>query len=198
MTSENVEEYLERIYRLKERGDPATTTNISKEMGISPASVSEMLSKLDERGYVKRVPYKGVTLTRKGSRIGKRILRKHRTIERFLRSIGVHRRVHEQACRLEHAISDDFEKALNRRVGIGKNSKGIVPISELPEGKKAKIVSIESGYRAKRRLEEMGLTPGTEVKTGRKCPMGGPVEVFVRDSSLVIGRGLAKKIMVEI
>ncbi len=197
MVSENVEEYLEIIYRLREKKEPATTTSISRDMDISPASVSEMLSRLAGMGYVKRVPYRGVTLTSKGSRVGKRILRKHRLIERFLRSIGVRKRVHEQACRLEHVVSDDFEKAITRQVSSGKSSRGMVSISELREGKKAKIVSIESGYRAKRRLEEMGLTPGTEVEIGKRGPMGGPVEVFVRGSRLVIGRGLAKRVMVE-
>ncbi|MEM4196300.1 MAG: metal-dependent transcriptional regulator, partial [Methanothermobacter sp.] len=82
--SENIEEYLETIYRLSESSKNASTTKISKDMGIAPASVTQMLKKLDSEGYVKYSPYRGAVLTEKGYRIARRITRKHRLLERFL------------------------------------------------------------------------------------------------------------------
>lgn len=112
--SENIEEYLETIYRLSESSKNASTTKISKEMGIAPASVTQMLKKLDSEGYVKYSPYRGAVLTEKGYRIARRITRKHRLLERFLHDVlGIRRdRIHRQACEMEHSLSDDAERAL--------------------------------------------------------------------------------------
>ncbi|MBN2043018.1 MAG: DtxR family transcriptional regulator [Candidatus Aenigmarchaeota archaeon] len=201
MTSENVEEYLEIMYRMKEKGIMPTTITVARELGISPASVSEMLVKLAKAGYIKHTPYRGATLTAKGEKIGKNILSKHRTIEKFLNKIGFPKnKSHEQACEMEHVVSDELERVIRNHMDHRKNikKKGIIFLDDLERGMKARIVSIESGRMAKRRMEEMGLTPGTEIKIGRKAPAGGPVEVCVRGSCLVIGRGLAKKVIVEI
>ncbi|HIH71499.1 MAG TPA: DtxR family transcriptional regulator [Methanothermobacter thermautotrophicus] len=112
--SENIEEYLETIYRLSESSKPVTTTDISREMKIAPASVTQMLKKLDSNGYVKYSPYRGAVLTDRGYRIARRITRKHRLLERFLHDVlGIKReRIHRQACEMEHSLSDDAERAL--------------------------------------------------------------------------------------
>ncbi len=199
MTSENVEEYLEIMYRLKERGTKATTITMAKELGITSASVSEMFVKLAKSGYIKHTPYRGAELTAKGEKIGKSILSKHRTIEKFLRRIGFSKKkIHEQACEMEHVVSDELEKAMKSQLDRKINKKGLVSLDDLEKGMKAKIISIDSGRMAKRRMEEMGLTPGTKIEIGRKAPVGGPVEICVRGSCLVIGKGLAKKVIVEI
>mgnify|MGYP005847994697 FL=1 len=112
--SENIEEYLETIYRLSESRKPVTTTDISREMKIAPASVTQMLKKLDSNGYVKYSPYRGAVLTNRGYRIARKITRKHRLLERFLHDVlGIKReRIHRQACEMEHSLSDDAERAL--------------------------------------------------------------------------------------
>jgi len=83
-------------------------------MNIAPASTTEMLRKLADEGYVNYSPYQGVTLTAKGLNIGERITRKHRLLERFLHDtlkIGKDK-VHAEACAMEHALSDEAERAL--------------------------------------------------------------------------------------
>lgn len=199
MVSENVEEYLEAIYRLVERGEKLTTTNIAKELKVSPPSVSEMLGKLDKRGYLKYEPYKGVTLRKKGRGLGKTVLKKHRLLERFLNTMGISKnKIHKEACKLEHSVSKDLERAIEKEIEKPVYKKGVVSLSDLRPGQTGEIVSIETGYRAKRRLEDMGLTPGTRIRVLRLAPFGGPIEISVRGSRLVVGRGMSKRIFVKV
>lgn len=198
-SSESVEEYLETLWRMHESGEKITTTGIASVLGVSPASVSEMLARLEKEGYVRRVPYKGAELTAKGRGVGRKMLGRHRLIERFLEGLGIPRRkIHNEACRLEHHLSDDLEGAMRKTLESPAARKGVVSLVELRIGELGKVVSIGSGERAARRLEDMGLTPGAPVKITRAAPFSGPVEVCVRDSCLVIGRGMAAKVMVEV
>ena len=116
MVSRNVEEYLEALYKLTLRKKTASTTEISKELKIAPASVTEMLKKLDDKSYVKYSPYAGTTLANKGLKIAEKITRKHRLLERFLHDILKIGKdtVHKQACEMEHSLSDQAEEALCR------------------------------------------------------------------------------------
>lgn len=112
--SENAEEYLEVIYKLSLEERPVKTTKISKMLNIAPASVSQMIKRLETLGYIDYSPYKGVTLTEEGYAIASKITRKHRLLERFLYDV-LHikkERVHDQACEMEHSLSDDAERAL--------------------------------------------------------------------------------------
>ncbi len=112
--SNRTEEYLEAIYNLAQNGQVATTSAISERLNIAPASVTEMLRKLADEGYVNYSPYQGVTLTSRGLRIGEGITRKHRLLERFLHDtlkIG-NDKVHAEACAMEHDLSDEAERAL--------------------------------------------------------------------------------------
>jgi DtxR family transcriptional regulator, Mn-dependent transcriptional regulator len=112
--SENAEEYLEVLYKLSLKERPVKTTNISKMLNISPASVTQMIKKFEKEGYVDYSPYKGVTLTEEGYKIASNITRKHRLLERFLHDVLKIKKekVHDQACEMEHVLSDDAERAL--------------------------------------------------------------------------------------
>jgi DtxR family Mn-dependent transcriptional regulator len=112
--SSSTEEYMEAIYNLTQNGEAATTSALSKRLNIAPASATEMLRKLAGEKYVHYSPYQGVTLTTKGLKVGERITRKHRLLERFLHDtlkIGKDR-VHAEACAMEHSLSDEAERAL--------------------------------------------------------------------------------------
>ncbi len=112
--SGNIEEYLEIIYKLSHGGERASTSKISENLKVAPASVTKMLKKLDEKGYVNYSPYKGASLTDKGLKVAKKITRKHRLLERFLYDILKIKkdRVHKEACEMEHSLSDESERAL--------------------------------------------------------------------------------------
>jgi len=112
--SASTEEYLEALYNLTQNGESASTSDISKRLHITPASVTEMLKKLAGNGYVNYSPYQGVTLTPKGFEIAEKMTRKHRLLESFLHNI-LHignDKVHKEACAMEHALSDETERAL--------------------------------------------------------------------------------------
>lgn len=203
MITESAEEYLEAIYRLYERGEAATTTNVGKELGVAPASVTQMLKKLAKGGYLKYSPYHGVSLTPKGERIGKKILRKHRVIQKFLDALGLPKfRVHKNACELEHHIPDDLELAIYQKVGGEKPlparaPRNVLPLINLLDGQRGIVSFIEGGRGTSQRLADLGLTPGTEVKVVKCALFRGPVMISVRGTTLAIGRGLAARIFVR-
>jgi len=114
--SASTEEYLEALYTLTQGGRTASTSEISKRLKIAPASATEMLQKLSQTGYVNYQAYQGVTLTEKGYELAEKMTRKHRLLERFLHDvlkIG-NERVHNEACEMEHVLSDETERAMCR------------------------------------------------------------------------------------
>lgn len=112
--SENIEEYLEVLYRNGSNKEQVSTTQLSKELGIAPGSVTQMLKKLEKLGYIDYTPYKGATLTDEGMKIAQKITRKHRILEKFLTDVlkVKEENVHTQACEMEHTLSDEAERAL--------------------------------------------------------------------------------------
>lgn len=125
MISSQAEEYLEYLYKVTDYGKPARTTQIARDLKISPASVTEMVKKLAHRGYLNYEPYRGVTLTKKGRTLGRRMTRRHRLLEKFFHDVlGMKKeKVHDEACRMEHTLSSDTEEAICRLLdGPGKCS----------------------------------------------------------------------------
>jgi DtxR family Mn-dependent transcriptional regulator len=112
--SESVEEYLEAIYSFNERGELAKNQDLSEKLRVAPPSVTEMIKKLADEGLVTYEPYKGVLLTGKGTARAQKVVRKHRLLERFLHdTLGLKmEKVHDEACKLEHSISDETAAAL--------------------------------------------------------------------------------------
>lgn len=112
--SENIEEYLETLYKFGSKDSYVSTTTLSKELGIAPGSVTQMLKKLEDLGYIDYVPYKGASLTEDGIKIAQKITRKHRILERFLKDVLKIKdeNLHAQACEMEHSLSDEAERAI--------------------------------------------------------------------------------------
>ena len=112
--SENIEEYWEVLYKNGSNKEQVSTTTLSKELGIAPGSVTQMLKKLESLGYIVYTPYRGATLTDEGMKIAQKITRKHRILEKFLLDIlkVKEENIHDQACEMEHTLSDEAERAL--------------------------------------------------------------------------------------
>jgi DtxR family Mn-dependent transcriptional regulator len=110
------EDYLKTVYVLSRNNGAVSTTDIAQSLKVAPASVTEMLQKLAKKGYVKYSPYQGTVLTSKGLQIAEKITRKHRLLERFLHDLLKldYTKVHDQACEMEHSLSDDAEESLCR------------------------------------------------------------------------------------
>ncbi|MFB6093486.1 MAG: metal-dependent transcriptional regulator [Halanaeroarchaeum sp.] len=117
--TESVEMYLKEIYLLCRDGDPAKTGAIADALGVSPPSVTDRLAHLEDRDLVDHEKRRGTMLTDEGREAARDILRKHCRIERFLvEHLDVEEGYHDEACRLEHAMSDDIADRLDRYVDL--------------------------------------------------------------------------------
>ncbi|UCD45425.1 MAG: metal-dependent transcriptional regulator [Candidatus Bathyarchaeota archaeon] len=229
MSSDSVEEYLEAIHSFNERGEMARNTELAKKLRVAPPSVTQMIKKLAKEGLVDYTPYKGTVLTGKGMAQAQKVVRRHRLIERLLHDfMGLETvKVHEEACRMEHSLSDEAALALCRALdspetcpdderpippcpldvidceecerlrGDGAD-KLLTELSNLKPGERGRVDFVRAGTDASQRLLDMGLTSGTEVEVVNAAPFNGPIEVRVRGTSLALGRGLATKVFVEV
>jgi DtxR family Mn-dependent transcriptional regulator len=116
MSQKSAEDYLKAVYVLSRNGRAASTSDIARTLKVAPASVTEMLQRLSRKGYVEYSPYHGTRLSDSGLRIAEKITRKHRLLERFLHDVLKldDTKVHDQACEMEHSLSDDAEESLCR------------------------------------------------------------------------------------
>jgi DtxR family Mn-dependent transcriptional regulator len=116
MLSAVMEDYLKAIYHLQEEtdGERVRTSTIADHLDVTPPTVTSMLSKLEDRELVDREKYKGVTLTDDGERVALEVVRHHRLLEAYLAEHldFTWSEVHEEADRLEHHISEQFEERL--------------------------------------------------------------------------------------
>jgi DtxR family Mn-dependent transcriptional regulator len=232
--SASTEEYLEALYNLTQDGRVAGTSDISKKLNISPASVTEMLKKLAEENLVNYSPYKGVTLTPSGYKIAEKMTRKHRLLEYFLHNVLDidNKKVHKEACAMEHSLSDEAERALCRTLKapdkcpddeqvipacnlefqtcdqcqkwsgkdlseIAKRKANVVSVSSLKEKQEARVAFIRGDHKALKRLQDLGLTPGTRIRVNRIAPLKGPVEISLRGCKLALGDEVACNVFVE-
>jgi len=188
-SSKSVQDYLRALAALSSNnGKAISTTEISRYFKIAPPSVTEMLKKLAENGYVEYSPYHGSTLTAKGLQAAQKITRKHRLIEKFLSDV-LHigkDHVHTQACEMEHALSDEAEESLCRFLKHPDKCPDdgkIIPACNLP------FTSCEECIQThKKGLEEVGKRPQTLVsicalKTGSKGKIS-----FIRGEHRVLQR----------
>ena len=113
------EDYLKAIWTLSERRSEqrseASTRDLAEALQVSPPAVSRMLKQMERQSLVAHTPYYGVRLTEKGRAVALKIVRRHRLIELFLTEVlGYHpNAVHDEAERLEHYISDEFERKID-------------------------------------------------------------------------------------
>src|SRR6478752_9971042 len=115
-----VEDYAKAIYALQvEAGGPVTNNALAERLGVSAASASNMVKKLDGLGLVEHLPYRGVELTEAGRRVALEVLRHHRLLELYLaRSLDVPwDRVHAEAEVLEHVLSEELEELIAAKLG---------------------------------------------------------------------------------
>ncbi len=216
MSQRTVEEYLESIGALEERESPVSTTSIAQSMGLSLASVSEMLRRLAEKGLVEHTPYGGASLTGEGRQRFLRLTRRHRLWEVFLsRYLGIGwEDVYRHACALEHATTDLVADKLaefleNPKVcphgspipekNLKRSSLSGITLANLEVGHSASVLNIitERNPEFLRYLSSLNLTPGATVKVLEKAPYDGTLTIEVNDSTRAIGREAASLIIVK-
>jgi DtxR family Mn-dependent transcriptional regulator len=210
--SRSVEDYLKTIYHLTDHGESATTTRIAEALAVAAPSVTGMVKRLAEAGLLEHLPYKGVTLTGDGRRAALRMLRRHRVIEAYLvRSLGYSwDNVHDEAERLEHAVSEDLIERMSRALGHPRfdphgdpipTADGFIvdlvtrSLPEVPVGEKVTISRVESTSSERLRwLADADLVPGVEVTILEHQPFLGPVTLQVGNERRVVGRDLALQV----
>jgi DtxR family Mn-dependent transcriptional regulator len=172
------EEYLQTIYWLQEAKLPITGANIARAMQLSAPTVHEMVGRLESDGYVRRNEDKSLEFTESGHEHAMAIVRRHRLIERFLTDVlGIPwHEVHEEAERLEHAMSPVLEERMLAAIGDAKTCphghpivEGVreegVPLADVEEGASVRILRFENEAEDLLiYLKEAGLYPGLEGK----------------------------------
>ncbi len=211
-----IEDYAKAIYALESREGEAVSTNaLAERLGVTAASASGMVKRLDELGLVLHEPYRGVALTPAGKRVALEVLRHHRLLETYLaESLGVPwDRVHEEAEVLEHVLSEDLEAAIAAKLGNPTHDPHGDPIPtadlRIEERPTRSLQTLEPGERGVfvrvsdsqsemlRYLSERGVRPGDALEVVDKQPFGGPLFVRFGDEVHVLGGQLALVMRVE-
>ncbi len=204
-----LEDYLSTIYRLEEVFGVARTVDISVELGVKPATVTKVLRKLSEEGYVAWSRFKGFKLTESGLRAVKPLIRNHRICEHFLHVLGFNLlETHMYAHYMEHlpqVIIDSIHRFLgspklcphgNPIPGEGAVELRAKPLKDLEVGEEATVVGFRGELKAYlAEAIDRGLTIGSRVRVVAKTRRGVSVEVDGR--GLYLGLKTATTILAE-
>jgi len=212
-----VQDYAKAIYALERRtGEPVGTNALAERLGVTAASASSMVKRLDGLGLVAHVPYRGVQLTEAGERVALEVLRHHRLLEAYLaESLGVPwDRVHAEAEVLEHHLSEELEALIAAKLGHPTHDPHGDPIPSadlhIDEGDTQPLHALAAGDRGTfvrvsdadpemlRYLAERGIAPGAPVEVLEKQPFDGPVFARFGEDVHVLGGALARAMRVEL
>ncbi len=116
--SESIQHYLREIYKLHSESGQASVTALARKLDVSNASASAMVKKLDALDLAHHERYRGVTLTDSGERVALEVIRHHRLLELYLAQTLASTDVHQEAARLEHALSEELEARIDKALGF--------------------------------------------------------------------------------
>lgn len=211
-----VEDYLKAIYSIEQQGGAAATNDIAVKLSIAAASVSGMVRRLADQGLLSYERYRGVRLTEAGRRAALRTIRRHRVLEAYLvHALGYSwDRVHAEAERLEHAVSDELVDRMEEAVGGPQVDPHGHPIptrtgeidetrhrtlSDLATGQRCRVVRVsDEDSELLRYLAKIGIHPGVQVTVAARAPFDGPLTLKVGRGECQVGPVLASRVMVEV
>lgn len=213
----SIQDYLKNIYELTENGDAASTTALAKKLNVSAPSVTGMVQKLASANpaLVEYHKHQGVTLTREGKKAALEVIRHHRLLEAWLvQTLGYSwDEVHEEAERLEHVISEDFERRIAAAMGhpvrdphgeliptadLKMPQEISTPLSALRPNQRATIQRVKASNKdLLRYLDERGLVPGAKIVIQDYSPFDHNLTIKVGGKSFVLGLNITGKIFVE-
>lgn len=220
LKTQAAEDYLKAIYEICEARARASTGQIAEALGVTPASVTGMLKKLAaaDPPLVRYRKHQGVVLTEEGEKQAMRMIRRHRLLECFLHeTLGYGwDEVHQEAERLEHAISSAFGRRIAQLLDEPERDPHGSPIPtadlRLPSDCAVSLAEVAAGQRARvervsdrdpqllRYLEEISLLPGTEIAILEPLPFSDHVRVEHEQAAepLIIGAPVAREVFVTI
>lgn len=212
--SQAAEDYLKAIYELQEDEGSASTSGIAARLATSPAACTKMVKQLARMELIVHQPYHGVRLTASGEMVALEVIRHHRLIELYLaKALGYSwDEVHDEAEKLEHHISEDFEDRIEQaldypqydphgdpipsRAGVIPPLRG-KPLTECAEGESLIILRVrDDNPEILKYLTRLGLTLETRLKITEKQPFGGPVTLQLENGTCHVGQELAASLYV--
>ena len=217
-TSTAVQDFLKAVYVLQQRGknNRVSTNALAEALKILPPSVTDMARRLSEGGLVDYKKYHGVHLTQDGEEIALKMLRRHRLVELYLmQELGYElHEVHEDAERLEHAVSERFIEAISHKMGHPEfdphgdpipsvdgtiTRRNLIPLSEIELNQEA-VVSRFMMTQAEmlQYLGERGIVLNEMIQVKNIDPFEGPMTILVDGQQQIIGYNVAKSILVEV
>ena len=215
MVSPTIEDYLKAIYKLQKRQERVTTSAIAERLGVSDATVTSMIKKLAKEKFLKHISYHGVVLTDKGEKIAIGVIRKHRLVELFLKEVlGLEwDKVHVEAEKLEHVISDEILKRMDHVLGYPTIDPHGDPIptgegkmesaernqclADTEVGDAVVISRVSDDDPEKLRfMAELGLFPKVVLHVTDKSPFEGDISIKIGKSYHRLPRDVAKNIYV--
>lgn len=218
--TDSIQDYLKVIYELTEDGETASTTALAARLGVAPASVTGMVQKLAaaKPPLLKYRKHQGVTLTNEGQRAALEVIRHHRLLEAWLvKTLGYSwDEVHEEAEKLEHVISEGFEKRIAAAMGNPDRDPHGEPIPSadlvMPEDPSITLAKLEPNQEGTicrvqsqdtdllKYLESLGLVLGAYVKNLESSPYDGVMHLQIhgRGETIALGPAVTSQVFVEI
>lgn len=213
----SIQDYLKNIYDLTEDGESASTNALAAKLKVKPASVTGMVQKLAtaKPALVEYQKHQGVTLTKEGKKAALEVIRHHRLIETWLvQTLGYSwDEVHEEAERLEHVISEDFERRIAAALGhplrdphgeliptadLKMPLEDSTPLSALRPTQKGTVQCVKAAdTELLRYLESLGLIPGAEIDVKDYSQFDHNLTVKVGRKTAVLGLNITSKIFIE-
>lgn len=213
----STQDYLKHIYELTENGESASTNALAHRLNIKPASVTGMMQKLAaaKPALVEYQKHQGVTLTKEGRKAALEVIRHHRLLEAWLvQTLGyTWDEVHEEAERLEHVISEDFERRIATAMGnpsrdphgeliptadLKMPEEATTPLSAMRPNQTGTVKRVKAAEaNLLRYLEELGLIPGAQIEVKEYSPFDHNLTVKVGRKSAVLGLNITGKIFIE-
>jgi DtxR family transcriptional regulator, Mn-dependent transcriptional regulator len=225
MVTEKMEEYLEALYKLGLEGEKLNPARLSEYLNVTAPTVLDMLKRLESDGFVHyadtgqaqekaKHSRRGISLTAKGQRAAKALVRRHRLSERFLTDVlGLDwESAHREACRFEHILSPEVEERLAEMLGnpetcphgypipdekgnIREPAKEMRPLCDFAANEKGCIARVgEEQPELLQYLASLGLLPNVDIEVKEVAPFGGPLLVKIGDTQYALGREVAAKI----
>jgi DtxR family Mn-dependent transcriptional regulator len=215
MFTQSIEDYIKCIYKLEENGR-VSIGEISIEMYVAPSSVTKMVQRLKNLELVTHSSHKEVSLTESGKKAALKVLRRHRLLETFLVQVMGYTwdEVHDEACNLEHFISDKFENKIAEllnypnldphgdpipnHLGEIRNKIELKKLTEISEGSFVEVHRIKKDDKELLMyLSNLGLTPNSSILVLETSKFGGSIKFEINGKVDYVGKDAAEYIYVQ-
>ena len=210
-----VEDFLKSVFTLQQQQERVSTNELAHILARTQPTITDMAQRLMNAGLLDYQKYRGVRLTEAGQEIALKMVRRHRLIELYLvRELGyaLHE-VHDEAERLEHAVSDRFIQALAQRLGHPEfdphgdvipaadgtmAERELMALADLPEQARGIVSRLKAtSSDMLQYILERGFRLGAAVQVLTRDPFDGPITAHVDGKRRTIGRSVAACIDIE-